>query len=262
MAKEGKDLMVSALRPTKLDRLSGDAGRAAQTMLDEGRNVTEAGVRALRDKSWALNEQLQAALNSSPATVDKSAIASRLQAVIQKIETSSFTPQDRVKAVEKIYNDVLGNAHISDKIPVSLANKIKSGIYKELGDLKYARMRSGIPMSDAEAAQAALARGAKEEISAVVPSAASLNEQMGKLINAADMAENSVTAAAARSPGGMAWLTHDLPRFIAMVAARHPASKSIIARALYAGQEQIPATAGKVIGAAAGATSGRPDERP
>lgn len=249
---EGLRLMQNALRPTKLERKAGDGAKAAQVMMDEGANVTEAGVSKLREKIGTLNDELQAALNSSPATVDKNAIASRLQDVIAKIETSTMTPQDRVKAVEKIYNDAIGNAHIPNQIPVALANRIKSGIYKEMGDLKYSRQRTGAPITDAENAQMALARGAKEEISAAVPSAAPLNAEMGKLINAADMAENTVLGAANRQPGGLAWLTHDLPRFLAMVVAHHPASKSIIARALYGNAD----TAATGLGAAGGATVG------
>lgn len=255
--REGKDLMISALRPTKLDRASGDAERAAMTMLEEGKNITRGGVTALREKVGSLNDELQAALNSSPATVDKSAIASRLQDVISKIETSSFSPQDRVKAVEKIYNDVLGNAAIPAQIPVALANKIKSGIYKELGDMKYARMRAGIPISDAENASAALARGAKEEIAAAVPSAAPLNEQMSKLIKASNMADNSVLASAANSPGGLAWLAHNIPAAISMLIARHPASKSMIARALYGNAETATTGAGAAIGGTVGAMQER-----
>lgn len=251
--REGKDLMISALRPTKLQRVSGDAERAATTMIDEGKNVTRGGVTALREKVGTLNDELQTALNSSPATVDKSAIASRLQDVISKIETSTFTPQERVKAVEKIYNDVIGNTSIPNQIPVALANKIKSGIYKELGDLKYSRARTGAPISDAETAQMALARGAKEEISAAVPSAEPLNSRMGKLINAADMADNSVLASAANSPGGLAWLAHNIPAAVSMLVARHPASKSMIARALHGGAETMTTGAGATVGGTAGA---------
>lgn len=256
LANEGKNLMISALRPTKLDRLSGDAERAAQTMLEEGRNVTKGGVAKLDTKIGDLNDELQTALNSSPATVDKGAIASRLQELISKIETSSYTPQDRVKAVEKIYDQTLGNAVLPSQIPVALANKIKSGIYRELGDLKYKRMRTGDPISDAEQANALLARGTKEDIAAAVPSAEPLNAQMSKLINASNMATNSVSAAAAKSPGGMAWLTHDLPSFLAMVALQHPASKSLLARALYGSDTAVTG-----LGAATGATVGALKER-
>lgn len=249
--KEGISWMQSALKPSKAELKSGEGAQAAKTMLDEGVNVTEAGVETLRTKIGTLNDELQAALNQSPATVDKGAVASRLQDLIKKIENSSFNPQQRVKAVEKIYDEVLGNAVIGQKIPVALANKIKSGIYKELGDLKYARMKSGTPVTDSEMAQMALARGAKEEISAAVPQAAPLNSEMGRLINAANIAENRVLSAANRDPGGLAWLTHDLPNFIAMLTARHPASKSIIARALYSNAD----TGATGVGAGVGGTA-------
>ena len=252
------DLMTNALKPSKLARKSGDALEAAKTMLSEGANVTEGGVAKLKNRIGDLNDELQSALNSSPATVDKSAIASRLQDVISKIETSTFNPQERVKAVEKIYNEVVGNVSLGAQIPVALANRIKSGIYKELGDLKYSRMKTGTPVSDAEIAQAALARGAKEEISAKVPESVPLNEEMSRLINAKNMAENSVLSTANRNPGGLAWLTHDLPRFIAMVAAQHPASKSIIARALYgAGSDTAATAAGTMVGGVASAAKER-----
>lgn len=248
LQREGRSWMMSALKPSKAELKSGEGGRAAQTMLDEGKNVTEAGVAALRDKVGSLNDELQAALNSSPATVDKGAVASRLQDFIAKLETSSLNPQQRVKAVEKIYNEVLGNAMVGSQIPVALANKIKSGIYKELGDQKYARLRSGTPISDAEQAQASLARGLKEEVSAAVPEAAPANAKMSELIKASNIAENQVLAFSKQNPGGLSWLTHDLPSFIAMLATRHPASKSIIARALYNTETIAPATGAGVGG--------------
>jgi hypothetical protein len=214
-------------------------------LLDEGINVSRAGVEKLQGRVEALNSAIADAIKGSGATVDKGAIASRLQDVIKNIKATSLAPQDRVAVVERIYDQVLANPNLAQKIPVEKAQQIKQGIYKLLKD-EYGKLGS-----DSVEAQKALARGIKEDISAAVPGVAQMNAQESKLINALQLAEHRALQTGNKDLGGLAWLTANPITFAAFMADRSPAFKSAIANLLNRGREAIPSAVGGAVGAGA-----------
>lgn len=240
-------LMQSALKPTvkalKNEGVTGvSAPRAIDTMLEEGITVSRGGIEKLQGKIDALSSSITDALKNSGASVDRNAIAARLQDVISRIERTSLNPQDRVAEVERIYTQVLSDTSKGRFIPVERAQEIKQGIYQMLKD-KYGQLGS-----DSVEAQKALARGAKEEISAAVPGVAQLNAKEAELINALQLAQHRAFVTGNKDIGGLAWLTLNPAQFAAFMADRSPLFKSIVAQMMNKASQNAPG-----LGAAAGA---------
>jgi hypothetical protein len=191
----------------------------------------------------ALNSAIADALQGSGATVDKGAVASRLDDVMQRIKDTSMNPQERLEAVQKVYDQVIANPNLANAIPVEKAQQIKQGIYKLLKE-EYGKLGS-----DAVESQKALARGLKEEIAAKVPEVSGLNAEESKIIDALKLAEHRALQTGNKDLGGIAWLAANPKAFLAFMADRSPAFKSAIANILYRGREALPgATAGAATG--------------
>jgi hypothetical protein len=200
-----------------------------------------------------LNNTISGAIKNSGATVDKNAVASRIQDVVSRIERTNPTPQDAIADVEKVYNQFIANKILPDRIPVARAQEIKQGIYKIIGE-KY-----GTLGSDWVEAQKALARGFKEEIAAAVPTTQinALNAKEGELINALKLVEARAIDGN-KNPIGLGWLNpKEIPFWL---MDRSPVAKSVAARAMNAGKEQIPATAAR-LGVAGWETLSKDSER-
>lgn len=154
--------------------------------------------------------------------------------------------------------DALKQAGLVDKsgarIPVQLAQSIKQGTYRAIGDKGYGELKG----AEIEA-QKALARGLKEEISSAVPSVGPLNAREGTLINAANIAERRALLQDNNNIGGLAWLTHDPVAAAGFIADKSSLLKSILARAMYSGSRTIPGTVGAAAGGILGHASGMPE---
>jgi hypothetical protein len=253
MRSGAERLMQSALKPSAKSLRTGKAATAINTLLDEGVNVSKGGAEKLGGMIDDLNNTISGAIKNSGATVDKNAVASRIQDVVSRIERTNPTPQDAIADVEKVYNQFIANKILPDRIPVARAQEIKQGIYKIIGE-KY-----GTLGSDWVEAQKALARGFKEEIATAVPTTQinALNAKEGELINALKLVEARAIDGN-KNPIGLGWLNpKEIPFWL---MDRSPVAKSVAARAMNAGQEQIPATAARV-GVAGWETLSRDKER-
>jgi len=94
----------------------------------------------------------------------------------------------------------------------------------------------------------------KEEIAAAEPSVVPLNARQSDLINAIKIAQNRVLMDSNKNPLGLGALNpFTLPIWM---WDRSPVAKSLTARALYSGSEQIPATAARLGIAGAVSPSG------
>jgi len=233
----GRNLMQSAIKPTGKDLLLGKADRAAQTLLDEGINVTRGGMQELRGKASAINDVVESIIGSSSATVDKGSVASRIQDVVNRIEKSNPTPQDALAEVEKVYNQFMSNGLLPKDIPLARAQELKQGIYRMLKE-KY-----GALSSDVEEAQKALARGFKETIEKAEPAVGQLNAKAQQLWNALNVSERRALMQANNQVGGLSWLTHNPWTWAASMADRSSLIKSLMARALHSGE--IPENAAR-----------------
>lgn len=240
-------LMQQALKPSikalKNEGATGvNSGRAINTMLDEGINISKGGVEKLQGHIDALSASITDAIKGSGATVDTHAVAARLQDVIKGIESSSLHPQERVAAVEKIYNDVLANPALARNISVEKANQIKQGIYSML------KKEYGKLSGDSVTADKALAMGLKEEIAGAVPGVAQMSKKESELLNALELAKHRALMTGNKDVGGIGWLIENPLRFAAFMADRSPMFKSAISRLVNQTSKNAPA-----LGVAGGA---------
>jgi len=256
LERGAKQLMQSALKPAKKALETGKAARAIDTMLKEGINVTPEGVAQLRTQISGLNDEIAQAINNSTAKVDKGAVTRYLQEALGKFE-KQVTPQADIKVIEKAWNQFLSHPLLAGKseIAVQLAQQLKQGTYRALGSKSYGELKG----AEIEA-QKALARGLKDEIARVVPGIERLNKAESELLNAEALASARVLMDSNKNPLGLGWLAKHPASWLGFAVDRSPFLKSLLARGLYAGKEQIPVTAGRVAGAAYGAGAlGQPE---
>jgi hypothetical protein len=249
----GKWLMQNSLRPSKADYLSGRGARAAQTMLDEGVNVSQGGVNKMRSAIDSLNSEIKGIIANSSETVNKNAVASRLQEVMKKYEHS--IDQDDLTAIENVWTKFLTHPKLAGKeeIPIQVAQKMKQSGGAKL-DAAYNRAK---PLSDAEEdAYKALVRGLKEEIASKAPAVSPLNARESGLINASKIAANRVAVDANKQQIGLGALISQPWMAPIWMWDRSPLAKSITARGLYSGAGAIGTGAGAGLGALYGADQG------
>lgn len=233
-----KWVMQTALKPTLKDLQTGRAATAVNTMLEEGVNATMGGVRELSDKITRINDAVKSRLSESSATVNKEEVASRIKDIISRVEKTNPTPQDARAAIESVYDNFMANGLIPKNIPVAWAQELKQGIYQTLKD-KYGQLQS-----ESVEAQKALARGFKETIEKVAPEVKDMNAAQASLLAAFKVAQRRALMQSNNNPGGLAILAHSPETFMAFMADKSALVKSLVARALYAGSETLPAAVG------------------
>jgi hypothetical protein len=249
----GRQLMQSALKPSRAELASGKGAKAVDTMLEEGINVTPGGVRTLNAEIDKLNDAMHAALARSNATVDKAQAAKALDDLVQRVKMQ-VNPQSDMATVQKALDEFLNHplvAQMSD-IPVQLAQQLKQGTYRSLGSKSFGELKG----AEIEA-QKGLARGLKEEIAQAVPEVGPLNAAESRLLNARDIAENRVLMDANKNPMGLGWLAAHPSTWLGFAADRSPLIKSLLARGLHSGSGPVLTAGGGTLGAVAGAELGR-----
>lgn len=230
-----KSLMRSALKPVLADARTGKAARAIDTLLNEGVNVTPGGLRVLRDKVDDLNRQIADQIRSSTATVDKQAVYGPVKEALDKFRMQ-VNPNSDINAIKGAWDEFVNHPMISgDNIPVQLAQKLKQGTYKALGNKSYGELKG----AEIEA-QKAIARGLKDEVAKAVPGVDKLNARESELLNALNVAERRVLVSLNKNPGGLAWLSSNPKAAAAFMADKSELFKSLLARMLNAGGERIP----------------------
>lgn len=273
MEHEAKRLMRSALKPDKamqrkmMPGTNMSEGEAAiQTMLDDGINVSRGGLAKMRDKVSDLNAQISAAITSSSGkTVDKGEVLKAIDALKAKA-VKQAAPQEDLAAIDKIaerfrshplfqtptptgrmtaqqYQQMLKGGGAINDIPVPLAQEIKQGTYKALGDKSYGEIKT----AEVEA-QKAIARALKEEISKAVPDVAPLNAAESRLINAGKVLENRLATEGNKNPAGLAWLATQPLAAAGFLVDRSAFLKGLLARGMYSGRGVLPTTAGAGAG--------------
>lgn len=227
----GRYLMQSAMKPSVQHLATDKAGRAAETMLKEGLNVTPGGMAELQQKIGKIGSVIDNTLSMSPATVDKKAVAGRLHDALARVE-KQVSPNADVKVVEKAWQEFLEHPLLagSDAIPVKLANQIKQGTYKAIGGKHFGEIKG----AEIEA-QKALARGLKEEVAKAVPGVVPLNKQQGDLLNALNVAERRAALQGNNNPAGLALLAENTAAGVGFAADRSALIKSLLARLSYSG---------------------------
>ena len=252
MEEGARKLMQSALKPTIKALRTGEAATAINTMLEEGISAGSGGVAKLKGMISKLNDEIGNAIKSSPATVDKAKVAQQLQGTLDRF-SKQVNPEADLTAIRKAWDQFIDHpllTGISD-IPVKLAQELKRGTYRQLAG-KYGELKG----AEVEA-QKTLARGLKEEIAQAVPEVAGLNAQESKLLAALNVSERRALIEANRNPLSLALLAHNPSSFAMFLADKSDLFKSLLARAMYSGSEQIPATAARVGLGLGGMSQGR-----
>jgi hypothetical protein len=231
-----ESLMQSALKPTLKQLKSGEAAKAIDVMLSEGINATKGGVEILKSKLGELNSQIAEAIANSPATIKTGEVGKALLDTMKRFQ-NQVNPQTDIDTVRNAWEMFKNHPLINgaEEISVQLAQALKQGTYKVLSK-KYGQMGSAEIES-----QKALARGLKDEVAAAVPGIAELNLKDSQLISALNVAERRSLMELNKNPAGLALLTHNPASFVAYMADKSALFKSLMARALNASQEQVPA---------------------
>lgn len=240
-------VMRRALKPSAESVVNGDAAKAIKTMFDEGVNVTVGGAAKLRKSISELSAQVADVIKNSPETVNKQQVASELFPLLERLKQQSL-PNKSIKAVESAFDEFMAHPLLKgvDEVPVPLAQKMKQGTQRAARDA-YGEMGS----AEVEANKA-LGYGWRKGIEAKHPEVAQLNAREAGMINALDQVEQRAAVAGNRDMGGLSWLANNPKAAAAFLADRSPLFKSIVARMMNAGREQIPAAAAR---GAAGAYS-------
>lgn len=222
-----KKLMNSALKPTIEMHRKGEAAKAVQTMLDEGLNATKGGVEKLNTLIDDINDAVKKAVGSSTATVDKKKVLSALDDT-KNAFIKDVSPASALNQIDEVGKGFATHPLIpNDQIPVQLAQDLKVGTYRNLKK-SYGEMKG----AETEARKA-LARGLKEEIALAVPEVSALNAREGGLLNALKVAERRVLMDANKNPIGLGAIAPNKAAFLAFLADRNAALKSIAARGAY-----------------------------
>lgn len=246
----GRFLMHSAMKPTLEQVRKGRAKPAVETMLREGFNPTAGGVEKMKDTISGLNEQVSSAINKSGATIDTRAVADYVPDAYSRFQFGPRAVQSaddlgRVQA-EFLEHPSIGGAR---EIPVQLAQEMKSGYQRAIGDKGYGDLKTAVTEGEKQ-----IARGLREKIAEAVPAVSEPLKRESDIIRALKIAERRVAVDANKNPIGLGWLAS--PWMIPFwMWDRSPGAKAMAGRMLYS--EQTPATLGRLGGGYYGLLSGQ-----
>ncbi len=222
-------LMQKALKPgvALLDEYRTSAPKLVKTLLDEGINVTQAGVDKLQKLLTATNQEIKQAVASATGSVDKNSVAARALTTANKM-AQQVNPTKDLQAVGDTVQEFLDHpVYAGRKLTIPEAQAMKQGTYQQIGK-KYGEVSSASIET-----QKALARGLKEDIAAEVPGIAGLNTRDSELMAALDATGRRVALSGNRDPVGFAWVAQHPVSFLAALFDRSPAVKSLVARGMY-----------------------------
>ena len=177
----------SALKPGPRSYTPEEVESMVQTGLENKIPISKAGLKRLDSLVSDLNAKIEADIkagSNAGATVNKFDVASRLGDTANKFKTQ-VNPEADLEAVGKSGNEFLANQ--PNEIPVSDAQALKKGTYRQLKDKSYGELSSA-----SKEAQKALARGIKEELADQFPEIIPKNAQEAKLLGLDPALEDAV----------------------------------------------------------------------
>jgi hypothetical protein len=225
-----KWLLKTAVKPSAANNTPKEIDAALGTMLRENIYPSPSGMEKAGRMVSKLNTSVDDAVAASPATANVADIASRLESPMKKFGMQ-VNPQPDTAVVEDVWTKFLTNPHIAGKtdIPVKLAHDLKKGTYSAIGGKAYGEVGSA-----STEAQKALARGAREEVAAAVPSIVETLKREAALMNVMDVAGRRAMMQGNVNPFGLAGMRADhLPSAALTWADRSAAIKSFLAMQMY-----------------------------
>lgn len=228
-------LMQSALKPTLKQLETGQADTAIQTLLKEDVNPTLTktifgkGIDTLQAKVDTLNSQIVDIIKKSKGTVNKSQVVAYLDD-LEKNALNSALPAGDIAAIQAARQEFLSHPLLKniEEIPVQLAQKLKVGTYKSLGEKAYGELKGATIESGKT-----LARGLKDLIGKAEPGVLGLNKESQALYDTLDVAERRAFMEANKDIAGLSTLSKDMKNQIAMMADRSAPFKALLARTIY-----------------------------
>lgn len=241
----GATFVQSALKPGLKSTMRSVAKGAdpeqipvIKTLIDEGVNVSSAGIRKLNKIIGATNDELTDLLATAGGWVRPTRVATRATGLARQMGRQ-VNPKADVAAVQAARDEFLDEFQHLTPLRPSEAQAIKVGTYKNLGDKAYA----GTLTPASVEGQKALARGLKEDIEAATAgqgltsasgrTVAQLNTREGAAITAKEAVARRVAQAGNRDPVALAWLANNPVAGLAFIMERSPAIKSMLGRNLY-----------------------------
>jgi hypothetical protein len=248
-----KWLMGTAVKPGVADRLSGDAGKAIDTLLKEGVNVTPGGMTILRQRIGDLHKQVVEKIANSKGMVNVED-AGNVERAYDKFNHAILNRESNLATIKSAQDEFLGAvkkidpmSEYSGSIPVQLAQKLKQGTQTQLSD-SFGELSGPLLEAGKD-----IAYGLRKGIEKVEPSVGAINSRISELMNALSVSERHALMALNKNPGGLSWMATNPKAAAGFMLDRSELFKSILARMLNYGKERIPATAGQVAGGAADA---------
>lgn len=231
LTSKARDFMFSAVKPTTADVESGAAKQAIETMLEEGVNPTMQrtifgrGLDTVSKKISEKNKQIADLVRGSGKTISKAEVAAKLDELRPSLLTQ-VNPVPDIRALEEARAGFATHPLLqAEEISVPLAQEMKQGTYRALGDKAWQEVGSASRES-----QKALARGLKEGIAKAIPEVGKLNAEESKLLNVLDVAEARAIQELRNNPTGLATLASNPQAALAFMADRSSAFKSLVAR--------------------------------
>jgi len=228
-------LMQASLKPLQKQLESGQAKTAIQTLLKEDVNPTLTktifgkGIDTLQAKVDTLNSQIVDIIKNSKGTVNKSQVVAYLDD-LEKNALNSALPAGDIAAIQAARQEFLAHPLLKniEEIPIQLAQKLKVGTYKSLGEKAYGELKGATIESGKT-----LARGLKDLIGKAEPGVLGLNKESQALYDTLDVAERRAFMEANKDIAGLSTLSKDVKNQVAMMADRNANFKALLARTIY-----------------------------
>ena len=221
-------LMRSAMKPTLTQVRKGQAAPAVRTMLEEGFNPTASGVEKMKATVGELSDQVKQSIAHSGARISTGAVADYVPNAYQRFANGPTAAQ-AVEDLGQVQRQFLEHPNVlaAKEIPVQVAQEMKSGYQKAIGDKGYGELKSATTEGEKQ-----VARGLRELIGEAVPSVQEPLKREADIIKALKIAERRVAVDANKNPIGLGWLGQ--PWMIPFwMWDRSALAKSLTARALH-----------------------------
>ena len=237
----GRHVMQKAINPIKAANLSGDAAKATETFLKEGKNVTPGGIAKFGKEVSKLAGEVDDIVNAaekSGASVSKVNLLKSWGEELKKISAPLDSAEDIAQA-KAVLKRVLEDPRLKDidVIPVRLAQDLKTATYSSLGKKAY-NQADAMTTAKIDSLKSVI-RGLKEGIERSAPGVVPKNQRMSELLNAIEVAEPRALSAGGTTMGGLSYLAENPFAGGAFMLDRSDLFKSLLGRFLYSGAPSV-----------------------
>lgn len=252
MKNAGRWLMTKAVKPAQKYRESGRAEQAVETMLEKGISQWKGSFDQVENRVSQLNKELDEVLTSSEGRASTTAVANELAELLRRSEKRSLG-QEEQDAIRKYWQRFV-ETH-PENVSVKLANEIKRGDYKAIGDNPFLAVMGSPDLATKTKVEKALARGWQREIAAAEPRATPILKEQSDLINVLKVAGKRGDDN--KNLMGLSLIAPNQAQLLAFLADRSARLNSLAARGIYSSADAVPFGVGMLGGAGLMAETGQ-----